>query len=54
MKKTDYKTKITEIENKITNHKHDVYITTSEFNKLTTDVFNSRLAQAKFSNKNRF
>ena len=30
-KKTDYNTKITETENKLTGHNHDKYITTSEF-----------------------
>ena len=36
VKKTDYNTKISEIENKITtDHDHDKYITTQEFNKLT-------------------
>ena len=35
VKKTDYNTKVTEIENKLTNHNHDKYIDTSEFNKLT-------------------
>ena len=33
---TDYNTKITDIECKVNNHDHDEYITTSEFNKLTT------------------
>ena len=32
-KKTDYKTKVNEIEKKITDHNHDEYITTQEFNK---------------------
>ena len=45
VKKTDYNTKITEIENKLNNHNHDKYIDTSEFNKLTSDVFNAKLAQ---------
>ena len=36
VKKTDYNTKITEIEKKLTDHKHDEYIDTSEFNKLAT------------------
>ena len=36
--KTDYNTKITEIENKVNNHNHDKYIDTQEFNKLTADV----------------
>ena len=46
VKKTDYDTKITEIENKLNNHNHDKYITTPEFNTLAADVFNARLAQA--------
>ena len=32
VKKTDYNTKVTEIENKLNNHNHDKYIDTSEFN----------------------
>ena len=43
LKKTDYNTKVTEIENKLNNHNHDKYIDTSEFNKLAGDVFNARL-----------
>ena len=46
LKKTDYSTKVTEIENKLNNHNHDKYIDTSEFNKLAGDVFNARLAEA--------
>ena len=46
VKKADYDTKITEIENKLSDHNHDKYIDTSEFNKLAADVFNARLAQA--------
>ena len=63
LKKTDYNTKITEIENKLNNHNHDKYIDTSELNKLAADVFDARLAQvnviiktdfdAKLSNLNR-
>ena len=34
VRKTDYNTKISEIENKITDHDHDMYITTQEFNKI--------------------
>ena len=34
LKKKDYNTKITEIDNKLNNHNHDKYIDTSEFNKL--------------------
>ena len=50
--KTDYKTKAREIKNKLTNHNHDKYIDTQEFNKLAADVFNARLiAQAKLITK---
>ena len=45
VKKIDYNTKVTEIENKLDNHNHDKYITTPEFNNLAGDVFNARLAQ---------
>ena len=38
VKKTDYNAKITEIEKKFTDHNHDKYITTPEFNKLAADV----------------
>ena len=46
VKKTDYDTKLTEMENKLNNHNHDKYIDTQQFNKLTADVFNARIAQA--------
>ena len=46
VKKTDYDTKISEIEKKLTDHNHDKYITTPEFDTLAADVFNARLAQA--------
>ena len=36
IKKSDYNAKINETEKKITDHDHDKYITTSEFNKLTS------------------
>ena len=52
IKNTDYNTKINEIEKKITNHDHDKYITTQEFNKLTSDNFTARLAQANLASKN--
>ena len=51
VKKTDYNTKVTEIENKLTNHNHDKYIDTSEFNKLAADFFDARLAEAKLITK---
>ena len=52
--KTDHNTKVTEIENKLNSHDHDKYIDTSEFNKLTADIFNARLAQADLITKTEF
>ena len=52
--KTDYDSKVTEIENKLNNHNHDKYITTSEFNTLTGDVFNARLPKANLVAKRNF
>ena len=49
--KTDYDKKISELEKKITDHKHDKYITTPEFNKLTAENFAARLAQANLITK---
>ena len=54
VKKTDYNTKVTEVEKKLTDHNHDKYIDTSEFNKLAADVFNARLAQANLITKTDF
>ena len=54
VKKTDYNTKITEIENKLNNHNHDKYIDTQEFNKLAADVFNARLQQVNLVTKTDF
>ena len=48
VKKTGYKTKINETGKKIINHK---YITTPEFNKLTSKNFASRLKQANLASK---
>ena len=39
VKKTDYNTKISEIENKVNDHNHDKYITTPEFNTMAADIF---------------
>ena len=55
VKKTDYDTKISEIENKI----HDLiiyhkYITTPEFNTFAARVFNARFAQANLIIKTDF
>ena len=54
LKKTDYNTKVTEIENKLSNNNHDKYIDTSEFNKLATDVFNAKIVQANLITKTDF
>ena len=37
VKKTDYNTKVSEIEGKVNTHNHNKYITTPEFNRLTTE-----------------
>ena len=47
-------TKIIEIEKKITDHNHDKYITTAEFNKLTAVNFPARLAQRNLVTKTDF
>ena len=54
VKKTSHDTKIREIENKISDHNHDKYIITPEFNALAADVFNARLAQANLITKTDF
>ena len=54
VKKTGYDTKISELEKKLTDHNHEKYITTSEFNILAASVFNARLAQANLIKKDRF
>ena len=52
--KTDYNTKITEIEKKLTDRNHDKYITTLECNTLAADIFNARLGQANLVSKTDF
>ena len=54
VKKIDYNTKVTETKKKLTDHKHDEYITTPEFNKLTTENFAARLKQANLVTKTDF
>ena len=51
---TDYNTKINWTENKITHHNHDIYITTPEFNKVTSENFAARIKQANFVTKTEF
>ena len=52
--KTDYDAKISDIEKKVTDHNHGEYITTLEFNDLTTEKFKARLAQANLVTKTDF
>ena len=54
IKETDYNTKISEVEKKITYHNHDKYITTPEFNNLAARVFTARLARANLVTKTDF
>ena len=54
VKKTDYNTNVREIENKLSNHNHDKYTDTSEFNKLATDVFNAKTVQVNLKTKTDF
>ena len=46
-KTTNYNTKISEIEKKVSDCNHDKYIITPDFNNLVAGVFTARLAQAK-------
>ena len=52
--KTDYNTKTSEIEKKITDHTHEKYITTLEFNTFTAKVFGARLSPANLETKTYF
>ena len=54
VKKTNNDTKISELEKKLTDHKHDKHITTPEFNNLPAGVFNAKLAQANLIPKTDF
>ena len=50
LKKTNYARKISELENKLTGHSQDKYITTPEFNNLAADVFST----SQFNKGDRF
>ena len=52
LKKTDYKSKVNEIEKKITDRNPNKYITTQAFIKLTAENFTARLKQANLARKN--
>ena len=49
--KADYNTNVNKIKKNITDHDHDKYVTTQEFNKLTSENFAARLVQAKLVSK---
>ena len=51
VKKAEYNAKISEIEKKITDHNHDKYITTPEFNKVSAEIIAARLKQANLASK---
>ena len=53
VKKTNYETKISELEKKLTDHNHDKYVTIPEFN-TSAAVFNARLAKANLITKTDF
>ena len=52
VKKTNYNRKINEIEKKITDHNHDKYMTTQEFNTSTAEIFAATLKQENLVSKN--
>ena len=52
--KTDYNTRISDVEKKITDYNHDIYITTREFNAMAASAFNARLAQGNLVTKTDF
>ena len=52
LKKTEYNTKIDEIENKILGHNLDKYITPQKSNNFTPDNFAARLARLNLATKN--
>ena len=54
LKKQIMTPKISEFEKELTDHDHDKYITTSNFNTLAVSVFNAKLAQANLITKTNF
>ena len=50
----DYNTKISKIKKKLTDHKHDKYVTSPEFNYLTAERITARLAQGNLITKTGF
>ena len=54
LKKQTITLKLQKSKKKLTNHNHDKYIDTSEFNKLAVHVFNARITQANLITKTDF
>ena len=54
VKNTDHNTKISEIEKKVSDHNHDKYIITLEFNTLAARFIYPRLAQENLVTKTDF
>ena len=54
VQKTDYDAKILYMGKKVTDYDHNKYIAASEFDKLTTENFAARLAQANLVTKTDF
>ena len=52
MKKTDFNTKVNEIEKTLTDHDHDNYITTQKFNKFKNLKFCFKVSTSKFRKQN--
>ena len=52
VKKIDYITKISKTEKQISDHEHDKYLTTPEFNNLNEENFAARLEQVSLASKN--
>ena len=51
VKQTNYNTKITKTEEKLTDHNHVKYVTISEVKKLSVEFFDARLARANLVKK---
>ena len=49
--KTNYNTKISEIEKKVSDHNHDKYITTPEFNTLFARIFDTKIKLSNLAPK---
>ena len=50
--KTDYNTKIKETEKKVADYNHDKYVTVADFNKISAEIFDVKLARENLARKN--